>query len=199
MSDLSFPVVHLADGTPVLIRPMRPDDRAAVVEAFRRLSPDSRYYRFWSRREGVSEKLLQRFLHPEPGLHETWVAQDPERPGEPGYGGGSYWRSEKDPQTAEISLVVADEAQHRGLGTLLLALVWVRAYQVGVRCFYGHVLPDNYSVLDWFRALGAEMHYQSGEYWFLLPLQLEKLRDTPSSHRLVAWVQRLVDMRELQL
>jgi GNAT superfamily N-acetyltransferase len=193
------PVVHLDDGTPVLIRLLVPEDRDAVVMAFRRLSPDSRYYRFWSRREGVSEELLQRFLNSQPGVHETWVAQDPERPAEPGYGGGSYWRSESAPDTAEVSLVVADEAQNRGLGTLLLALVWVRAYQMGVRQFFGFVLPDNYSVLDWFRALGATMKYDAGRYRFDLSLDPLRLKDTPSARRLVEWVQVLMDMESLRV
>ncbi|TLD68228.1 GNAT family N-acetyltransferase [Phragmitibacter flavus] len=191
--------VYLADGAPVLIRPLVEEDREAVMEAFRRLSPDSRYYRFWSRREGVSEQLLQRFLNSEPGVHETWLAQDPERLGEPGYGGGSYWRSEEWPEAAEVSLVVADEAQHRGIGTLLLALVWVRAYQMGVREFFGFVLPDNYSVLDWFRALGATMKYEGGQYRFVLSLDPGRLKDTNSARRLVEWVGVLMEMEGLRV
>lgn len=185
------PLVQLKDGTPVLLRLLQPDDRDAVIEAFRRLSPDSRYYRFWNRLDQVSETLLQRFLNPQPGLHETWVAQDPERPLEPGYGGGSYWRQVDDAELAEISLVVADEAQHRGVGTLLLALVWVRAYRIGVRRFFGYVLADNYSVLDWFRDLGASMRYEGGQYRFEMSLDPSGLKDTSSARRLVAWLEMM--------
>lgn len=191
------PIVQLHDGTPVHLRLLKPADRDAVIEALHRLSPDSRYYRFWSKLEGVSENLLQRFLNPEPGQHETWVAQDPERLGEPGYGGGSFWRSERNPEEAEISFIVADEAQRRGVGTLLLALIWVRAEKAGITRFTGHVLPDNYSVLDWFRALGAGMHYQSGQYTFEVVLDESRLRKSVTSAKLTVWLQKLREMESL--
>jgi len=184
-------VLHLQDGTPVLLRTFVPGDRESIIEAFRRLSVDSRYYRFWSGQEQIPDSLLNRFLNPVPGEHETWAALDPERPDEPGYGGASYWRSTKFPHRAEISFTVADEMQRRGLGTLLLALLWLRARASGVTQFTGVVLPDNYTVLNWFRALGSQMAYERGQYSFDLMLDEELLKDTTAAASLKSRIEEI--------
>ena len=177
-------VVRLDDGTPILLRLFTPADREAVKEAFRRLSPDSRYYRFWSKQDGVPDSLLNSFLHAEPGLHETWAALDPSKPDEPGYGGGSFWRSKTAPHSAEMSFTIADECQHKGIGTLLLAVIWLRAAQCGITELCGYALPDNYSVLDWFRALGAKMSLTSGHFHFVLQLDETQLKPTRTASNL---------------
>ncbi|WP_075089762.1 GNAT family N-acetyltransferase [Verrucomicrobium spinosum] len=84
---------------------------------------------------------------------------------------------------AEISFTVADEVQHRGVGSLLLALLWMRACGAGITEFFGVVLPDNYTVLDWFRALGARMTLHGGQYVFELDLNEAKLKPTPTTER----------------
>jgi hypothetical protein len=40
--------VELSDRTQVVLRPVVPEDKTLVVEAFERLSPESRYRRFFS-------------------------------------------------------------------------------------------------------------------------------------------------------
>jgi GNAT superfamily N-acetyltransferase len=155
------------------------------------LSPDSRYYRLWSAQQTLPDSLLNRFLNAEPGQHETWAALHPDAPTEPGCGGASFWRSEAHPERAEISLTVADECQRSGVGTVLLALLWLRAVKAGIREFYGHVLPDNHRMLDWMRALGARVKLQSGQFTFHLPLSTASLKSTPTSARLLARLQEL--------
>lgn len=178
------PIVHLANGTALLLRLITPADREAVLEAFRRLSPDSRYYRLWSHQQTLPDSLLNRFLNAEPGQHETWAALHPEAPDEPGCGGASFWRSAAQPERAEISLTVADECQHCGVGTVLLAALWLRARKAGIAQFFGHVLPDNYGMLDWLRALGARLRLEAGQFTFHLPLEEGELKQTPTSTRL---------------
>jgi GNAT superfamily N-acetyltransferase len=177
--------IQLQDGTSLLLRLMTPADREAVQEAFRRLSPDSRYYRLWSTQQSLPDSLLNRFLNPEPGQHETWAALDPDAPTEPGSGGGSFWRAGPEADCAEISLTVADERQRCGVGTVLLAVLWLRAADAGVREFIGHILPDNYRMLDWMRALGAEMRLAGGHFTFRLSLNTGSLRATSTAEKLV--------------
>jgi hypothetical protein len=50
--------VELDDGSPVLIRPIAPDDREALAAGFERLSPESRYRRFFA----PVHKLIRRQL-----------------------------------------------------------------------------------------------------------------------------------------
>jgi GNAT superfamily N-acetyltransferase len=180
------PLARLSNGQSVLLRMFTPADREAVVEAFRRLSTESRYHRFWDTQKEIPDSVLNRFLNPKPGLHETWAAQHPDAPDEPGYGGASFWRNEDEPWRAEISLTVADEAHHTGVGTVLMAVLWIRAKRSGITEFFGHVLPDNYAMLDWVRSLGAMPRLERGQYVFRLELDETKLRATPTADRLKA-------------
>ena len=189
---IQAPVIRLENGTPLLMRLITPEDREAVEEAFRRLSPESRYYRFWCSQQALPDSLLNRFLKAVPGQHESWAALHPDAPGEPGCGGASFWRSTAHPDHAEISLTVADECQHSGVGTVLLAALWQRAKAAGITTLFGHVLADNYAMLDWMRALGARMQLGRGEYVFHLPLDESQLKATPASAKLE---QRLREVR----
>lgn len=179
---------------PLLLRLITSADREAVQEAFRRLSPDSRYYRLWSNQQSLPDSLLNRFLNPRPGRHETWAAQHPEAPNEPGCGGASFWREEASPELAEISLTVADECQHTGVGTVLLAVLWLRAKATGIREFFGCVLPDNYAMLDWLRALGATLKLERGHFTFRLPLDEASLKASPTAGRLKMRIREIEDL-----
>lgn len=184
-------MVHMPDGTPVLLRPIGPEDREAVREAFRRLSPDSRYYRFWTRQEQMPDSLLQRFLHSDHVSQDVWAAQDPTRTHEIGYGAGSWFRDARDPTLAEVSFTIADEVQHRGFGTLLMAVLWRRAQQRDITRFFGVALPENQTAVEWFRALGAHITWAHGQYTFHLPLDAARLPHTSAAQRLRQWLDTL--------
>src|SRR5437764_8435288 len=53
---------RLADGTPVRLRLLRRADREKLVAAFDRLSPESRYRRFFTAMPRLPEKLLRRLF-----------------------------------------------------------------------------------------------------------------------------------------
>ena len=117
----------LRDGTPVIVRPLLEEDRALVAEAYRRLSPEARYQRFWTRTgEMLGDAMLDRLVKQDSVQHMTWAVVDPARKF-PGVGGASWWRNAANPQEAEISAMVLDADQRRGIGTLLLAVMWLSA------------------------------------------------------------------------
>lgn len=164
-----------------------------MVEAFHQLSADSRYYRFWTSHPQVQEQLLERFLNPKPGIHETWAAQDPARPMEPGYGAASYFRNEDSEDSAEISFTIADEAQSKGIGTLLFARLWTRAQGSGIQYFTGTVLFDNFRTLEWVRQLGAKLQLQGSTYTFEMKIDLATLKSNPTCNTLK---QRIAEFEE---
>jgi GNAT superfamily N-acetyltransferase len=148
--------LRLNDGTPVIARPLTPADRHYVAEGYRRLSPEARYQRFWVRDgEIIGDAMLDRLLTGELPGHAIWTVFDPARKGFPGMGAASFWRSEKDPADAEISATVMDGDQGRGVGTLLLAVLWLVAYRCGIETFTGYTMPENARALRWMRDTGA--------------------------------------------
>jgi RimJ/RimL family protein N-acetyltransferase len=70
--------VTLAPGIEVLIRPIRPEDRHLLATAFTRLTPQSRYQRFFAPVERLTESDLTYLTEVNHSRHEALVAIDPE-------------------------------------------------------------------------------------------------------------------------
>lgn len=169
----------LDDGTPVVARQLEPKDREGLSEGYRRLSPDSRYQRFWSHTgEVIGEGMLDRLLDAAPERHAVWAVLDSRRD-YPGVGAASWWRSGGDSDEAEFSCTVLDDDQRRGVGTLLLALVWVDAMRAGVSRFVGYTMPENVTAVRWMRSTGAEAEWDG--YKVIFRWDLDDLESIPPS------------------
>jgi CRP-like cAMP-binding protein len=131
----------LRDGTPLLLRPLLPEDREAYTDGVRGLSADSRRRRFFTPAQ-PSPQMLEYLLDIDYVDHFAWVVLDRRNPGD-GLAIGRYVRDRDDPETAEMSFGVADRLQGRGIGTVLLGAVGVAAKEAGMRRLVGHVLEDN--------------------------------------------------------
>ncbi|MFT3990516.1 MAG: GNAT family N-acetyltransferase [Luteolibacter sp.] len=184
--------VKLRDGTPVILRPLVPEDRAALAEAFRRASSETRYQRFWTHTgEMIGGKMLDKILDQDPGLHATWAVLDPQRDFPP-IGGASWWRDQENPLEAEISAIILDEDHRRGIGTLLLAVMWLSAYRAGVRELVGHTLVENRQATNWLRECGGTGSWDGYKLTFRWDLHdLDKLPSTPRTGELVTWLAEL--------
>jgi GNAT superfamily N-acetyltransferase len=144
-------VVRLRDGSRVTVRPIRPQDAAPLLAGFERLSEQSRYRRFLSPIQELSEPMLRYLTEVDHHDHEALVAM-----GADGtlVGVARSVRSRSDPQAAEAAVTVADDWQGRGLGTALLGLLADRARAEGIRRFTALMLSDNRDMLDLFENLG---------------------------------------------
>jgi RimJ/RimL family protein N-acetyltransferase len=181
--------LELRDGTPVIVRPLIEEDRAMVAEAYRRLTPEARYQRFWTRTgEMIGREMLDRLVKQDPANHLTWVVLDPARRF-PGTGGASWWRNAADPKEAEISLMVLDDDQRRGIGTLLLAMLWISAFRAGIERLVGYCLVENRRAANWMRDCGAAGEWDGYKLVFTWDLShLDALPETPACVDLAAWL-----------
>lgn len=161
----------LRDGTPVVLRPVTPEDRERMKVGFSRLSETTRYRRFFRAIRRLTEDDITNLIQVDQVDHVAWAIVDPTDPCEPGMGLGRFIRDEGDPETAEVAFVVLDDYHRRGVGTILLALMLVLAEGLGLRRLRGVVRPDNAPVLDWLRGLGAEEGGEPGVvHEFTLPV-----------------------------
>jgi len=182
----------LEDGTSVVARPLGLADRASLAEGYRRLSPESRYQRFWVRTGGViGDKMLDRMLAGSVEEHGLWAVMDPTREF-PGLGAASFWRSDEDGEEAEFSCTVLDEDQRRGVGTLLLAVLWLVAYRQGIRRFTGYTMPENTAAIRWMRDTGAEAEWDG--YKVIFRWDLADLDKLPASSAAIALAERLAEL-----
>jgi GNAT superfamily N-acetyltransferase len=184
--------LELRDGTPVIVRPLIPEDRAELAEAYRRLSPEARYNRFWTHTgEVVGEKMLDRVLNQDPATHVTWTVLDPTREFSP-LGGASWWRETGDSAEAEISFIVLDDDQGRGIGTLLLAIMWLTAFRAGAESIVGYVLPENRKAARWMRDCGASGEWDGYKLIYRWNLNdLAALPESPAAADLADWLATL--------
>ena len=147
---------RLADGTPVMIRPIRPSDRELFAPARRRFSDTTMYRRFMSPKPVLSNAEL-RFLTEVDGFdHVAFVAV---RADDPRYlvAVARFVRLARDPATAEAAIVVADTEQGQGLGKQLALVLADAARERGIERFMATMLSDNRAAHALMRTLSLRL------------------------------------------
>ena len=149
----------LRDGTQVTIRPIRPDDKEELLRGFSRLSPASRYSRFHSFKQALTESDLRYLTEVDGASHVAIVAvtasHDLRR--DVGIGVARFVRDPNEPDLAEAAITVADDHQGKGLGKLLLVRLVEAARERGIRRFQAEVLAENTPMVSLLRASGANV------------------------------------------
>jgi GNAT superfamily N-acetyltransferase len=182
----------LRDGTPVLVRPVRPEDRDIIKDGVARLSPQSRYFRFMTPVSFLSEAQLDYLTKLDFVDHVAWLAVRGDRP-EEGLGVARYVRTKGDPTIAEAAVTVIDDYQGRGLGTLLLALLATVARSAGVMTFRAYVVQHNARMRSMLEQLGARTTLDSpGVLRMDVDLDPNGLPDSPPARVLRAAARRLL-------
>ncbi len=184
--------LNLRDGTGVIVRPLIPEDRSQLAEAYRRLSPEARYHRFWTHTgEVVGEKMLDQVLAQDPEKHVTWAVLDPSRDFPP-IGGASWWRDAESSAQAELSAIVLDDDHGRGVGTMLLAIMWLTAFRAGIQTLVGYVQVENRRAASWMRDCGATGEWDGYKLIFRWDLEnLDLLPETRAAAELAGWLAKL--------
>lgn len=139
----------LRDGSTILLREVRPSDKGAIAAGFERLSPESRYRRFFTAMNRLSDSDLRYLTEVDHRDHEAVLGFSPE--GGP-VGVARYVRIEG-PAQAEVAVAVVDDWQNRGAGTALLERLVERARENGIERFVATVLQENEEALDLFRSI----------------------------------------------
>ncbi|MBA3261406.1 MAG: GNAT family N-acetyltransferase [Thermoleophilaceae bacterium] len=134
------------------MRPIRPDDRDELAAGIHRLSPESRYRRFFTPTSELSSSQLTYLTDVDHRDHEALVAIEPDTGH--GLGVARFVRSVEDKERAEVAVAVADSWQGRGVATALLNRLTERAREEGIRRFSAEILADNRPMLELIDDLG---------------------------------------------
>ena len=152
--DLSEPeVVELRAGERIEIRPIRSADKELIADIFDRMSPETRYRRFFAPLQRLSEQDLRYLTEVDHLDHEALVALGPDD-GEL-IGVARYVRSDEATE-AEVAVVVVDPWQGRGVASALLDRLVDRARQAGIDHFIALVLSENEDALELFRHVAPD-------------------------------------------
>jgi GNAT superfamily N-acetyltransferase len=181
---------RLADGSLIRVRALRPDDRDKLRNGFARLSPESKYRRFFSAPATLSEATLDYLTQTDGRNHVAIGAELGDAGADTSYGIGiaRFVRLPEDPTTAEAAVAVIDEMQHRGVGRLLLGELVRAAREREVTTFICHVLPENEPIRSLLQQLDdqATPHLEEGmlTYRLSLPETLPAPGEVPPMYRL---------------
>lgn len=140
------PDLHpLNDGSLARLRLLGPNDGELIRAGFERLSPRSRYFRFFSPMPRLPDSTLRRLTAID-GFHHVALgaevlASDGRKASPAGI--ARFFRLRDRTDAAEVSITVIDDFQGRGLGRLLLRELASVAVERGVYAFTANVLPDN--------------------------------------------------------
>ena len=146
--------VVLADGRPAHLRPLVPDDAPLYLGLLDGLSPESRYYRFFTPKPKLSEAEIEHFLNVDQHDRVALVAVVEREM----VGVARFDRNPDEPTVAELAVAVADEAQGTGVGTALLLHLTTAAHDRGVETLLANVLSDNHKMLRLLARNGRELH-----------------------------------------
>lgn len=140
-------------GQPIVFRLVGPDDKTGILEGMKRMSPESRFLRFFSYRNHLTMTELRYLTELDYDDHFALAVGSLDAEGqEVGLGIARFVRIDP-PHIAEAAVAVVDEAQGRGLGRMLFERLVRAANERNVTIFRFEVLAENDAMLGLVEAL----------------------------------------------
>ena len=136
-------------GTRVFFRPIKATDEEMMKDLFYRLSEQSIYQRFFESLRSMPHRGLVHFVHVDYSneMAIVGVVQDPQKSErEEIVCVGRYFKNRAN-NIAEVSYLVRDDYQRRGIGSFLIRYLARIARNGGVEGFVAEILPDNVAAM----------------------------------------------------
>ncbi|HUT55503.1 MAG TPA: GNAT family N-acetyltransferase [bacterium] len=140
--EFSRALVQTKDGREFVVRPCRPADRPLLERMFRSCSKETLYTRFLSPGLGVPLRYLDRLMRHNPPSVISLMAECGED-GEPRAVALMNFVETGPENHGEIAIVVQDEFQNNGLGSVMLQLLYELARKKGVKKFVADIDASN--------------------------------------------------------
>ena len=149
-------LARLSDGTRVVIRSIRPGDKAMLARGLALLSEESRRRRFLGPKPRLTAGELRYLTEVDGDSHHALVTVLADRLDHV-VAVARYVRSPSAPSTADAAIVVGDPWQRRGLGRRLAVMLADAARVHGVERFSATMLSDNPAALALMRTLARRL------------------------------------------
>jgi GNAT superfamily N-acetyltransferase len=189
-----------SDGLAIRARFIRPEDAVELRRAFERLSPQSRFRRFFGSIDRLDDATVRYLTEVDGEKHVAIVAltDSPDLKSEIGLGVARFIRMIDEPEVAEAAVVVVDDYQGRGIGTFLAELLSVAARERGVKRIRAEVLASNEPMRQLMREVNANvLRVDDASIVFEIPL-VDAEGATPGT-RLEAAIRRLLAVAARQM
>jgi RimJ/RimL family protein N-acetyltransferase len=150
----------VANGTRISLRQVGADDRAGMAALFARLSPHSRYQRFFSPKHELTPRELTFFTDIDHLNHEAIAAVDQRNDSIVGV--ARYVRDPDRTDVAEVAVEVADSFQGMGIGIALGRLTIQQAQANGFALLTATTLWENRAARGLLRHHGFRARHSRG-------------------------------------
>jgi RimJ/RimL family protein N-acetyltransferase len=147
---------QLADGTDIVLRPVRPEDKPLLEAGMARLSDRSRRQRFLAPTDRLTRSQLAYLTEVDQLDHQAWGVLSG---GEP-IAVGRLIRL--DYEEAEVAITVVDAWQGKGIGEMLVRLLAVLACSAGISRLVFVSLPENLAIARLLDRFENVRHYEDG-------------------------------------
>ncbi len=144
---------HLTDGTPLTIRPIRPEDAESEASFVRNLSAKAKRLRFMGAINELSPQMLAQFTQIDYRREMALVAIIT-RDGRTEQQGVARYAINPDNKSCEFAIVVSDTIRNQGIGTRLMQALIDAARDHGLDRIIGTVLKENEDMLQLMAELG---------------------------------------------
>jgi len=152
---------QLSDGTPVLLRAIRPEDEPAEYEMLSSLSRETLRTRFFSVFKNISHEWLILFCNIDYDRHMAIVAEIKEN-GKKIMIGVARLIMNQDLTAGEVAILVHDKFQGKQLGRKFVEMLIGIARERGLVEIRADVLTENENMLKVFKRLGFSTHWVPG-------------------------------------
>ena len=162
----------LKDGTSLKIRPVRGEDEPELRHFLESLTDQSFYFRFCQQRNTMPHEYLARFcqIDYDRDLGFFAISHDSNE-----IIGDVRLNRFADQELAELSFVVGDQWQGKGVGALLMQYCLAAANEIGVKMLIMEILTENRKMIEFGRKFGFELvPFDEDEEMVEMTLHIEK-------------------------
>jgi RimJ/RimL family protein N-acetyltransferase len=166
----------------IKVRPLCASDKHYVLDAFNKLSDDSRFKRFFGVKKNLSEAELKYFTELDQYNHFALCALelDEQKQEKQIAGIARFIRIPTSPDCAEVGITVLDSVQRRGLGRHLLERLFEAAYQRGIKRLRFECLFENLEMQTLLKKLNDKVRFRRGEDMLTAEILIPKQGSTYS-------------------
>jgi RimJ/RimL family protein N-acetyltransferase len=152
---------------------IRPEARHKISQGIAFMSRETIRHRFFGIKNGFTERELKHLTEID-GLHHFALGVEEVNAPERGIAVMRLVRDDEVPNEAEVALLIIDEYQKAGLGTLLMKLCLLAASERGIDTLRFTYLPDNTAIVRLVKRFGEAIPQQLASDYVQMKIKLEK-------------------------
>jgi acetyltransferase len=137
----------LHDGSPVTLRPIRPEDQPAHADLMGRMTPQDLRLRFFGQVRQIHHHQMARLTQIDYDREMAFIASRLGRDGNPETLGVVRTVTDPDNQRAELAVLVRSDMKGTGLGTMLMGKIIAYQKRRGTKAIYAQIMAENTAMI----------------------------------------------------